>query len=56
MFEDLDQFVLATNNGSLYYISDNKSFITFASEGYFLEKLKKKTASDRSTKVLELNS
>lgn len=41
MFNDLDQFVLATNNGSLYYITDNVNFITFASEGYFLEQLKK---------------
>jgi len=40
MFHDLDQFILATNNGSLYYITDNKNFITFASEGYFLERLK----------------
>ena len=39
MFHDLDQFVLATNNGSLYYITDNANFITFASEGYFLERL-----------------
>ena len=41
MFEDLDQFVLATNNGSLYYITDNQFFIIFASEGFFLQKLKK---------------
>ncbi|MBM3417347.1 MAG: glucosamine 6-phosphate synthetase [Bacteroidetes bacterium] len=41
MFHDLDQFVLATNNGSLYYITDSENFITFASEGYFLERLKK---------------
>jgi glucosamine--fructose-6-phosphate aminotransferase (isomerizing) len=41
MFHDLDQFVLATNNGSLYYITDRENFITFASEGYFLERLKK---------------
>jgi len=41
MFQDLNQFVLATNNGSLYYITDNANFITFASEAYFLEKLKK---------------
>jgi len=41
MFHDQDQFVLATNNGSLYYISDDDNFITFASEGHFLEKLKK---------------
>jgi glucosamine--fructose-6-phosphate aminotransferase (isomerizing) len=41
MFEDLDHFVLATNNGSLYYITDNQKFICFASEGYFLERLRK---------------
>lgn len=41
MFQDLDQFVLATNNGSLYYITDFDSYIVFASEGYFLERLKK---------------
>ncbi|MBW7840885.1 MAG: glucosamine 6-phosphate synthetase [Chitinophagaceae bacterium] len=40
MFQDLDQFVLATNTGSLYYITDSKGFIVFASEGYFLERLK----------------
>jgi len=40
MFHDLDQFILATNNGSLYYITDDQSFITFASEGFFLERLK----------------
>lgn len=39
MFEDLDQFVLATNNGSLYYITDNRTYIIFASENYILEKL-----------------
>ncbi len=43
MFHDLDQFVLATNNGSLYYITDNENFVTFASEGFFLEKLKKES-------------
>jgi len=41
MFQDMDQFVLATNNGSLYYISDDENYILFASEGYFLEKLRK---------------
>jgi len=40
MFQDHDQFVLATNNGSLYYLSDNNNFIVFASEKYFLERLK----------------
>jgi asparagine synthetase B (glutamine-hydrolysing) len=41
MFEDLEQFALATNNGSLYFLSDNKSFIVFASEYFFLAELKK---------------
>jgi glucosamine--fructose-6-phosphate aminotransferase (isomerizing) len=40
MFQDLDQFVLATNNGSLYYLTDNINFIVFASERHHLEKLK----------------
>lgn len=44
MFGDLNQFVLATNNGSLYYLTDNQSYICFASEGYFLEKLKNTSA------------
>lgn len=42
MFEDLEQFVLATNNGSLYYLTDHQSYIVFASERHFLEKLKKR--------------
>ncbi len=50
MFDDLDQFVLATNNGSLYYITDNATYIVFASEGYFLKKLKKETAFNRYDK------
>jgi len=54
MFEDLDQFVLATNNGSLYYITDNKTFITFASEGHFLEKLKKESTFGPFNKQSEI--
>ena len=59
MFEELDQFVLATNNGSLYYISDNKSFITFTSEGYFLEKLQKENRFrpfNKGLAIKQLNS
>ncbi len=41
MFADLNQFILASNNGSLYYTSDQNSFIAFASEAYFLKKLQK---------------
>jgi glutamine---fructose-6-phosphate transaminase (isomerizing) len=40
MFQELDQFVLATNNGSLFYITYNNDFIVFASERFYLEKLK----------------
>lgn len=54
MFQDLDQFVLATNNGSLYYITDQANFITFASEGYFLEKLKTTSEFARFGSQLEV--
>jgi asparagine synthetase B (glutamine-hydrolysing) len=54
MFHDLDQFVLATNNGSLYYITDNQNFITFASEGYFLERLKQTNEFADFGKSLEI--
>jgi glucosamine--fructose-6-phosphate aminotransferase (isomerizing) len=39
MFADHNEFLLATNNGSLYYISNEKDFIFFASERYYLDKL-----------------
>jgi glucosamine--fructose-6-phosphate aminotransferase (isomerizing) len=54
MFHDLSQFVLCTNNGSLYYITDNDNFIIFASESYFLERLKKDN-SFKSILSLEVN-
>ena len=41
MFNDLDQFILATNNGSLYYLTDNETYLIFASESYFLSMLLK---------------
>lgn len=41
MLQDIDKFILCTNNGSLYYITDYSNFIVFASESYFIEKLKK---------------
>lgn len=44
MFNDLNQFALATNNGSLYYLTDNKYYIIFGSEGYFLKKLKNESS------------
>jgi asparagine synthetase B (glutamine-hydrolysing) len=45
MFQDSNQFVLATNNGSLYYLSNNNDFIVFASESHYLEELKKEVNS-----------
>jgi asparagine synthetase B (glutamine-hydrolysing) len=36
MFGDLGTFLLATNNGSLYYITDSASFIIFSSESHYL--------------------
>lgn len=56
MFQDLDQFVLATNNGSLYYLSDNKDLIVFASEKYFLEELKKGVGINATLKGIEVQS
>ena len=40
-FDDRHEIVLATNNGSLYYIV-NKDYLIFASEEFFLKSLKKK--------------
>jgi|ERR1035437_460446 asparagine synthetase B (glutamine-hydrolysing) len=54
MFKDLDQFVLATNNGSLYYISDNENFIVFASEEHFIEKLKEEHCFNDFSKEIDI--
>lgn len=54
MFHDLDQFVIATNNGSLYYITDNQNFITFASEGFFLKQLKEESCFSPFGQQMEL--
>jgi len=44
MFQELEQFVLATNNGSLYYITDNGNFILFASERHYLKEILRKSS------------
>lgn len=54
LFNDLNQFVLATNNGSLYYIHQPGHFITFASEGYFLERLKTESCFAQFGNTLEV--
>jgi glutamine---fructose-6-phosphate transaminase (isomerizing) len=47
----INKFILATNNGSLYFLTDNTNYLIFGSEAYYLKKLlpfipKKGTASD----------
>jgi glucosamine--fructose-6-phosphate aminotransferase (isomerizing) len=41
-FQDINKFILATNNGSLYVIHNNKDILFFASEQYILKKLNTK--------------
>lgn len=40
VFDDLNKFILATNNGSLYVLHNNKDVLFFASEHYILSKFK----------------
>ncbi len=54
MFEELDQFVLATNNGSMYYLSVDKSLIVFASEQYILEELKREEKFNTELNAIEI--
>lgn len=42
VFDDLDKFVLATNNGSLYTIHNNKDILFFASERFMLSEFERK--------------
>jgi glucosamine--fructose-6-phosphate aminotransferase (isomerizing) len=42
LFEDNNEAVLTTNNGSLYILDNERDFIVFASEGHFLRKLAEK--------------
>jgi glucosamine--fructose-6-phosphate aminotransferase (isomerizing) len=39
LFEDMDTLALATNNGSLYVLTDDATLMAFASERYFLTEL-----------------
>ncbi len=38
-FDDLNKLAIATNNGSLYVLTDESGFFAFASEEYFLRRL-----------------
>ena len=40
-FPGINKFVLATNNGSMYFLSDRKDYFVFGSEQFYLEKIKK---------------
>lgn len=40
--EELNELTLVTNNGSLYFLTDEKNVFAFASEEYFLKTLAKK--------------
>jgi glutamine---fructose-6-phosphate transaminase (isomerizing) len=42
VFDNLKQFVLATNNGSLYILNNHKDILFFASERYILSKFTEK--------------
>ena len=42
-FEKFNQFILATNNGSLYYATNNKDLIIYGSERFILDEVLKKS-------------
>jgi asparagine synthetase B (glutamine-hydrolysing) len=44
-FEKYNQFVLATNNGSLYYVTNNKDILIYGSERYIIERVLEKNSS-----------
>lgn len=48
--DDMDALVLATNNGSLYVLTDGRGLFAFASEEYFLRALAKKMHLNGSRK------
>jgi len=39
LFDDRNEFIMATNNGALYILNNNRDILCFASERYILEKL-----------------
>jgi asparagine synthetase B (glutamine-hydrolysing) len=44
-FEKYNQFILATNNGSLYYATNNKDILIYASERYIIDKVLENNSS-----------
>jgi len=55
LFNDRPEFVLATNNGSLYTLTDNKELLVFASEKYMLEEVLKHSALNSKTSAFSIN-
>lgn len=53
-FTKYNAFLLATNNGSLYYVTDNKTFLFFASEAFYFKKLNKTSSFNNIVKQLEV--
>lgn len=55
VFNDRNQFLLGTNNGSLYYLTDFDKILLFASERFILESVLKKSNLSNRIENLELN-
>jgi glutamine---fructose-6-phosphate transaminase (isomerizing) len=53
-FEDRDQFVLATNNGSLYVLTDDEDIFIFSSERYALSGLAHGMVNRGTTKAASI--
>jgi len=55
LFGDRPEFVLVTNNGSLYTLTDNKEILIFASEKYMLEEVLKHSVLNSKTSAYSIN-
>jgi len=55
VFNDRNELLLGTNNGSLYYITDNKTFLCFASERFILEKINSKYQISKKYSDISIN-
>jgi len=55
LFSDRPEFVLVTNNGSLYTLTDNKELLVFASEKYMLEEVLKHSVLNSKTSSFSIN-
>lgn len=54
-FSKLNTFLLATNNGSLYYVTDNQSYLFFASEAHYFNELSKNTSFQKIAPDFQIN-